>query len=64
MGKEQQIIHAINGLGDDYCMSQKEIAEKLFLNKNTIGVIEKRAMDKFKNELSKRGIAFNDLVEA
>jgi len=64
MGKEAQINPVITGLGEDYLMSQNEIADKLFLHKNTIGCIEKRAMEKFKRELSRRGLTLNDLLEA
>ena len=53
----------ITGLGDDYHMSQADVAEKLFLHKNTIGSIEKRAIEKFRKELAKRGLSITDLLE-
>lgn len=50
-------------LGEDYVMSQKDIAEKLFLNVNTIGSTEKRAIENFKKALADRGINIEDLLE-
>jgi predicted DNA-binding protein (UPF0251 family) len=49
-------------LQDQYEMSQAEVAEKMFLAKNTITNVEKRAMEKFRQELEKRGISFKDLL--
>ena len=48
----------------EYAMSQREIAEKMFLNAKTIMHIEKRAMEKFKILLEERGINLSDLLES
>lgn len=50
-------------LKDDYEMSQAQVAEKMFLTANTVGNVEKRAMEKFRRLLEQRGIKFEDLVE-
>lgn len=63
MGKKQQVNPVITGLSDDYQMSQNDVAEKMFLHKNTIGCIERRAIEKFKRELSRRGLTLDDLLE-
>jgi len=52
----------ITGLGDDYVMSQAEIAEKLYLHKNTVGAVEKRAIEKFKQKLAEKGVDIKDLL--
>lgn len=49
-------------LGEDFVMSHADIAEKLFLHRNTIPMIEKRAMEKFKQKLAERGIELKDLL--
>ena len=49
-------------LQDQYEMSQAEVAEKMFLCKNTVMNVEKRAIEKFKKELEKRGISIKDLL--
>lgn len=49
-------------LGEDYVMSQADVAEKLFLNVNTIGSTEKRAIEKFKQALKERNIDIKDLL--
>ena len=46
----------------DYIMSQAEVAEKLFLHKNTVLEIEKRALNKMRKMLEERGISANDLL--
>ena len=48
----------------EYAMSQREIAEKMFLNAKTVMHIEKRAMEKFKILLEERGINLSDLLES
>ena len=50
-------------LSDQYEMSQKAVAEKMFLNEKTIISTEKRAIQNFKIELAKRGISIKDLLE-
>ena len=49
-------------LGDDYEMSQKDIADKMFLAINTIGSTEKRAIENFKKALAERGLTIRDLL--
>jgi DNA-directed RNA polymerase specialized sigma24 family protein len=46
-----------------YVMSQAEVAEKMFLCKNTVMNVEKRAIEKFKKKLAERGIKLEDLLE-
>lgn len=47
----------------DYAMSQAEVAEKLFLHKNSILDIERRALAKLRVILEQRGITAEDLLE-
>lgn len=56
--------HAIKEavLSENHEYSQKDIAEKLFLHVNSIGNIEKRAIEKFKQELAKRNINVKDIL--
>lgn len=51
-------------LNDDYEYSQMEIAEKLFLNVQTVRSTEKRAMEKFKQGLIERGFTLEDWLES
>ena len=48
-------------LQDQYEMSQADVAEKIYLTKTTVGVIEKRAMEKIRKLLEERGISADDL---
>jgi DNA-directed RNA polymerase specialized sigma24 family protein len=50
-------------LKEDYEMSQMEIAEKLFLNVQTVRSIEKQAIEKFKKGLAERGVELKDVLE-
>jgi len=52
----------VTGLGEDYLMSQADIAEKLFLHKNTVGTVEKKAIEKFKKKLAEKNIDIKDLL--
>lgn len=52
-----------DNVAEEYEMSQAKIAEKMFLHKNTVMNIEKRAIENFRKELEKRGITFKDLLE-
>lgn len=52
----------VTNLGDEYEMSQKDVADKLFLAPNTIAVTEKRAKDNFKKLLAERNINLDDLI--
>jgi len=49
-------------LDDDYEMSQAAIAEKMFLHPNTIGNIEKRAIESLKQAFRNRNIEPKDLL--
>ena len=50
-------------LQDQYEMSQRAVAEKMFLNHKTVADIEKRAFEKIRTLLKERGIALQDLLE-
>lgn len=50
------------GNHDGYEMSHIDIAEKLFLHKNTIPIVEKRAIENFKKTLKEKGIKIEDLL--
>jgi DNA-directed RNA polymerase specialized sigma24 family protein len=50
-------------LKEEYEMSQTEIAEKLFLNIQTVRSTEKRAIEKFKKALAERGFTLEDWLE-
>ena len=52
----------VTSLANDYAMSHVDIAEKLFLHKNTVPVVEKRAMEKFKQILANKGVDIKDLL--
>ena len=49
-------------LADKYEYSQVDIADKLFLAVGTVASTEKRAIEKFKEELEKRGIKVVELL--
>jgi DNA-directed RNA polymerase specialized sigma24 family protein len=50
-------------LKDDYVMSQEEVAQKMFLCKNTIMNVEKRALEKLRKAMEERGISADDILE-
>ena len=52
----------VTNLEEEYVMSQKDVAEKMFLHINTVGNIEKRAIQKFKEKLAERNLTINDLL--
>lgn len=48
----------------EYCeMSQKEVADSLFLKQQTISKIEKQAIAKFKEIFEQRGVSILDLLQ-
>lgn len=47
---------------NEYHMSQAEVAEKLFLHKNSILEIEQRALAKMRKMFEERGITMDDLL--
>jgi DNA-directed RNA polymerase specialized sigma24 family protein len=51
-------------LKEEYEMSQTEIAEKLFLNIQTVRSTEKRAIEKFKKAFADRGFTLEDWLES
>lgn len=53
----------VTGLGENYMMSQEEVADKMFICKNTVMNVEKRAIEKFKRGLEERGIKIEDLLD-
>jgi len=50
-------------LQDQYEMSQAKVAETMFLAKNTVAVIEKKALEKMRKLLAERGISSKDILE-
>ena len=50
-------------LGEDYVMSQSEVADKMFLSKNTILDVEKRALEKLRRLMAERGLKAEDYLE-
>lgn len=50
-------------LNEKYVMSQAEVAEELFLCKNTVMNIERRAMEKLRKLMEERGISAKDILE-
>jgi DNA-directed RNA polymerase specialized sigma24 family protein len=52
----------VTNLNNDYVMSHADIAEKLFLHKNTVPIVEKRAMQNFKEKLAEKGYKLEDLL--
>lgn len=49
-------------LQDKYEMSQARVAEILFLGENTVGNIERRALEKIRKILEERGISAKDIL--
>jgi DNA-directed RNA polymerase specialized sigma subunit len=47
---------------EQYEMSQKQVAETMFLGKNTVSNIEKRALEKMRMILEERGISAEDIL--
>jgi DNA-directed RNA polymerase specialized sigma24 family protein len=47
---------------DQYEMSQKQVAEKMFLGENTVGNIERRALENMRKLLEERGISAKDIL--
>ena len=55
-------MQKMTNLKDEYEMTQADVAEKMFLAKNTIGNIEKLAMEKARRLLAERGISAKDIL--
>jgi DNA-directed RNA polymerase specialized sigma24 family protein len=49
-------------LQDKYEMSQRSVAEIMFLGENTVGNIERRALEKMRKMLEERGISAEDIL--
>ena len=49
-------------LQDQYEMSQAKVAEIMFLGKNTVGNIERQALEKMRKILEERGISAEDIL--
>jgi DNA-directed RNA polymerase specialized sigma24 family protein len=49
-------------LQDEYEMSQADVAEKMFVHPNTVGNIEKRAIEMLKKAFRDRNIDPKDLL--
>jgi len=52
----------MNQLKEQYEMSQADVAERMFLAKNTVMNIEKRAMEKLRKAMEERGISAEDIL--
>ena len=50
-------------LKSDYFMSQKDVAEAMFLDPKTVMAIEKRALDKIRIIFQQRGLLAEDILE-
>jgi DNA-directed RNA polymerase specialized sigma24 family protein len=48
---------------NDYFMSQREVAEIMFVDPKTISSIERRALEKIRIIFRERGIDIKDLLE-
>jgi DNA-directed RNA polymerase specialized sigma24 family protein len=48
---------------EKYEMSQQEVADEMSLCKNTIMVVEKRALEKLRKAMEERGISADDILE-
>ena len=48
---------------NDYEMSQDKVAKEMFISRNTVMNIEKRALEKLKKAMKKRGITAKDVFE-
>jgi len=49
-------------LGDEYNMSQMDVAEEMFLAVGTVASTEKRAIEKFKQAIAERNINVKELL--
>ena len=47
----------------EYVMTQKEVAEKLGIGRGMVNFIEKKAIEKVKKELERRGLDVKHLLE-
>ena len=52
----------MNDKNKDKQMTQEEVARSFGMTRNSIQQIEKRAMEKFKKEIAKRGIKKEDYL--
>jgi DNA-directed RNA polymerase specialized sigma24 family protein len=48
---------------DYFAMTQQEIADIMGMSRPALGCIERRAYEKFRKELEKRGYKIEDLLE-
>lgn len=63
IGEDMTINHKESCLDDQYELSQKDIADKMFLAVGTVASTEKRAMEKVKQALEAKGITAKDILE-
>jgi DNA-directed RNA polymerase sigma subunit (sigma70/sigma32) len=61
--KENFDITMIDNIKTEFRMTQDEVAESFGVTRNYIQQIEKRALEKLRAELKKRGIKKQDLLE-
>lgn len=60
--KENLDITMIDNIKTEFRMTQDEVAESFGVTRNYIQQIEKRALEKLRAELKKRGIKKQDLL--
>lgn len=60
--KENLDITMIDNIKTEFRMTQDEVAESFGVSRNYIQQIEKRAMEKVRAELQKRGLKKQDLL--
>ena len=60
--KENLDITMIDNIKTEFRMTQDEVAESFGVSRNYIQQIEKRAMEKLRAELQKRGFKKQDLL--
>ena len=60
--KENLDITMIDNIKTEFRMTQDEVAESFGVSRNYIQQIEKRAMEKVRDELQKRGFKKQDLL--
>lgn len=53
----------VTNLKRDYHMSQKDVADAMFLDPKTIMAIEKRALNKIRIIFQQRGLLAKDILE-
>lgn len=47
---------------DDYLMTGREVAEKLFIHEKTVYEVEKRAIEKLRKIMAQKGLQAKDIL--